>query len=69
MKKVFKPEEHVAMMIKPYSGQWVTLSSDKSKVLGHSKKMESALSQAYQKGETTPFLLKSPDSNASANIF
>ncbi len=69
MKKKFIPEKDMADVILPFAGQWVTLSSDKTKVLGHSKKMETALNQAYKKGESTPHLIKSPDSSTSVFIF
>ena len=69
MRNTYRYEDNVAQIIKPYSGEWVTLSSDKKQVLGHSKKMETALSQAEKKGEGRPFLIKAPDSNTTAFIY
>ena len=48
----------IAGLIRPYVGKWVTISSDKTRVMGVSNRMESALSQAHKKGECRPLLLK-----------
>lgn len=62
-------QERVAHLIKPYPGQWVTLSSDKTHVLGASRRMETALSKASQKGEPRPLLIKVPDSATAAFFY
>jgi hypothetical protein len=69
MTRAIKTQIFVAERIKPYAGKWVTLSSDKKKVLGASNSMEGALSQAKKKGESCPLLLKAPDSNTAAFIY
>ena len=69
MSKKHKPEESVAQLIIPHAGKWVTLSSDKKKVLGSSNRMETALSQAHDKGEDCPHLIKVPDSSIAAYIY
>ena len=69
MKKTSNPHEKIGYLIKPYPGQWVTLSSDKTEVLGHSRQMESALNQAYKNGESQPYLIKSPDGSTAAYIY
>ena len=63
------PLRNIGRLIEPFPGQWVTLNSDKNKVIGHSKKMEAALNQAYQKGVKHPFLIKSPDGSTAAFIY
>jgi len=63
------PLEHVGRLIEPFPGEWVTLTSNKAKVIGHSKRMEAALNQAYQKGVKHPFLIKSPDGSTAAFIY
>ena len=62
-------QERVAHLLKPYPGQWVTLSSDKTLVLGVSKRMETALARASQKGEPRPFLIKVPDAATAAFFY
>ena len=69
MNKLFNPLKDVGRLIEPFPGQWVTLSSDKKKVVSHSRLMETALNQAYQKGVARPFLIKSPDANTTAFIY
>ncbi len=69
MSKIFNPLKDVGRLIEPFPGEWVTLSSDKKQVVGHSKKMETALNQAYKKGVEHPFLIKSPDGNIAAVIY
>lgn len=59
----------MAELIKPHPGKWVTLSADKTKVLGVSSKVESALDQAARKGESHPHLVKAPDAATAAYIF
>ena len=61
--------ESVADLIKPYSGQWVTLSKDKTEILGVSHKMEKALQQAKSKGEDRPLLIKVPDASTAAFLY
>ena len=69
MRQDVKKQREVAELIKPYSGQWVTVSSDKKTVLGFSPKMEVALNQAHRKGEGHPLLIKAPDANTAAFFY
>ena len=69
MNKSNMKTESVADLIKSYSGKWVTLSADKSRVLGVSTKVETALSQAKKKGERHPHLIKAPDALTAGYIF
>ena len=62
-------QHRVARIIKPFPGKWVTLSEDKTKVLGVSRSVESALTQAEKKGETHPHLIKVPDATTAAYIY
>jgi hypothetical protein len=59
----------VTGLIRPHAGKWVTLSSDKTRVLGVSKRMETALSQAQKKGEPRPLLIKVPDATTAAFFY
>ncbi len=44
-----------------YKKQWVTLTPDFSKVVGHGKTPDEALKCAKKSGEAHPFLLYIPD--------
>jgi len=57
---------HLAKLLAPHSGKWVTLSKDERVVLGVADTIDSALEQARQKGEFHPLLIKAPDSSAAA---
>ena len=67
--KTIKRQKKVAELLKSYAGKWVTLSADKTQVLGVSRKVETALSLAHQKGESHPHLIKAPDASTAAYIF
>ena len=67
--KIKAISESVADLVKTYSGQWVTLSKDKSKVLGVSKRMEKALQEAKNQGEPHPLLIKVPDASTAAFLY
>ena len=69
MNKIKHMAESVADLIKTYSGQWVTLSKDKTRVLGASKKMERALKEAQDHGENHPLLIKVPDASTAAFLY
>ena len=66
MKHIKKTLGH---LIEPFSGKWVTLTSDKKTILGVSRNMKNALSQAHEKGEPQPFLIKSPDAYTAAIFY
>ena len=61
-----KDPTHLADLLKPYRGKWVTLSRDEKHVLGSGDSIDSALEQAREKGEFYPLLIKSPDSSTAA---
>ena len=61
-----KETTHLAKLLKPYSGKWVTLSKDEKFVLGVADTIDSALEQAREKGEFHPLLIKAPDASAGA---
>ncbi len=49
-------------LLAPYTGEWVTLSKDETKILGHGKTIEEALMMAKRSGEEErPLLIKVPD--------
>jgi len=57
---------HLANLLNPHAGKWVTLSKDERVVLGVADTIDSALEQAREKGEFHPLLIKAPDSSAGA---
>ena len=57
---------HLAKLLEPYAGKWVTLSKDEKSVLGVSDTIDSALEQAREKGEFHPLSIKVPNSSAGA---
>ena len=69
MNKAQAIAESVAELIKPYSGKRVTLSADKTKVLGASSRMETVLEQAKKLGEDRPLLVKVPDASTAAFLY
>ena len=48
-------------LLAPYKGEWVALSSDETRMLGHGKTIEEALTLARGKEEGRPLLIKVPD--------
>ncbi len=48
-------------LLAPYKGEWVALSHDEKRVLGHGKTIEEALSMARKAEEGRPLLIKVPD--------
>lgn len=46
--------------LKNHSNEWVALSSNQKKVLGHGKHPRDAYNQALTKGEKNPILLRAP---------
>ncbi len=44
-------------------GEWVALSADRKKMVGHGKTMKEATEQARQVGELEPLLIKMPASD------
>ena len=64
-----KEQNSFVKLISPHAGKWVTMSSDKTKILGVSNRMQTALKQAKEKGEPHPLLIKAPDSNTSAFFY
>ena len=49
-------------LLAPYKGQWVALSQDEKRVLGHGRSIEEALMGARKSGEEgRPLLIKVPD--------
>ena len=56
---------HLAELLEPYKGKWVTLTSDQKSVIGSGNTMDEALKAAEAKGEFMPLLMKVPDGSAS----
>lgn len=51
----------LAKLLAPYKGEWVALSQDEQRVLGHGKTIDEALAGARKCGEERPILIKAPD--------
>ena len=47
-------------LLAPYKGEWVALSPDETRILGHGKTIEEALALAKGKEEGRPLLIKVP---------
>ncbi len=60
---------HLAKLLEPYKGKWVTLSQDEKIVLGAGDTIDEALKQAEAKGELLPVLLKVPDQATAAILY
>jgi len=52
-------------LLASHKGEWVTLSRDETRVVGHGKTIEEAIRQAKETGEDRPVLVKSPDRNTA----
>ncbi len=52
-------------LLAPYPGEWVALSQDETRVVGHGATIEAALKQAVQNGVEHPVILKAPDQYTS----
>ena len=52
---------NLVKLLRPYKGEWVALTHDEKKVLGHGKSIDAALAGAKRAGEARPFLMKVPD--------
>ena len=48
-------------LLAPYKGEWVALSHDEQRVLGHGKTIDEALVGAKKCGEDRPIIIKAPD--------
>ena len=60
---------HLAKLLEPYKGKWVTLTQDETTVLGVGDTIEEALKKAEEKGELMPFLMKVPDPSTGALLY
>jgi len=52
-------------ILEPYEGEWVALSSDQKRVVGHGPTPHNALEMAKEKGEKDPILFGVPDAYSS----
>lgn len=55
-------------ILRPYRGEWVALSDDEKRVVGHGPTPEIALKQAHKKGERDPILMRAPDKGIGSYI-
>ena len=55
-------------LLAPYKGEWVTLSQDETRLLGHGKTIEEALMMAKKKEEERPLLIKVPDEEGAGFV-
>lgn len=55
-------------LLAPYKGEWVTLSQDETRLLGHGQTIEDALAMAKQKTEERPLLIKVPDEQGAGFV-
>ncbi len=60
---------HLAKLLEPYKGKWVTLTKDEKSVLGSGNTIDEALNAAETKGELMPLLIRVPDENTSTILY
>ena len=60
---------HLAKLLDPYKGKWVTLTQDEKSVLGAGDTIDEALKKAEEHGELLPFLIKVPDQSTTAILY
>ena len=60
---------HLARLLEPYKGKWVTLTKDEKSVLGSGNTIDEALKAAETKGEPMPLLMRVPDESTSAILY
>lgn len=60
---------HLAKLLAPHSGKWVTLTRDETTILGVGNTIEEALKKAEEQGEALPVLLKVPEQNTAAILY
>ena len=60
---------HLAELLEPYKGKWVTLTKDEKTVLGAGDTIEEALKKAEEQGELFPFLMRVPEQHTTALLY
>ena len=55
-------------LLAPYKGEWVTLSQDETRILGHGRTIEEALAMAKKKTAERPLLIKVPDEKGAGFV-
>ena len=69
MTYVKNPSPNLARLVSRYKGQWVALTQDEKRILGHGASIDRALEMASLAGEATPFLLKVPPKGVTAFFY
>ena len=65
-----KESKHsLSVLIKSYPGEWVALTQDESRVVGHSRNLKTAVKQAHENGEGFPYIVKSSNEWTAVTIF
>jgi hypothetical protein len=60
MKKHSSHKKDISKLLASHAGQWVALDKDESKVLGSGRSIDTALKQAFEKGESRPMMIHVP---------
>jgi hypothetical protein len=60
---------HLAKLLEPYKGKWVTLTRDEKVVLGSGNTIDEALKAAEKVGELLPLLIKVPERSTTALLY
>ena len=55
-------------LLAPYKGEWVALSHDETRMLGHGKTIEDALAMAKKSEEGRPLLIRVPDDEGAGFV-
>ena len=48
-------------LLHPYRGEWVALSHDEKRVVGHGDTIDAAVGRARKRGEHRPIIVRAPD--------
>ena len=67
--RVTKGPIHLAKLLRPYKGKWVTLTRNEKVVLGSGKTIDEALKAAEEQGEPMPVLVRVPDESTSTLLY
>ena len=52
--------EDLSKILKPYSNEWVALTEERDRVVGHGRNLEQVVKEAKERGENHPVVTKVP---------
>lgn len=60
MEETILKSKDLSKILEPYSNEWVALSEDEERVVGHGKTVKEAIEKAKAKGVNSPVVTKVP---------